>query len=197
MPIYLEDTKKSFPHSKIYLGRDLVYQKNTYIDTAFSSCPFPTSWTTVTSPSAYKSTNEFGTWNITSEMTSNSTYNASTAFDKNTSSYWCTEAMESGETAYLTIESPVLIRPKEIYIKHRCQHPNGSIQGFNPTTNSWIVLHNFLGTVYKNGEEENVTVETEIFFSKFRARCRRYSSSYTQPQIYEFQITSGTIRQSK
>ena len=182
---------------KRYIGENLVYQKNG--DTFFTSCPFPTSWTEVTTGTKYKATNEYGEWNIWA-TNYYSTFSVNNAFDTNKSSYWCSTRHTNINTPYeIGIDLPIncLINPSSIYIKSMCASGASSsyyakVMGYNPSTESWEKLGEFIGAT--SVTEENLVVSQAIFYSKFKLVMYRTSSNNNKNYVYEFQITSGTLR---
>ena len=183
---------------KRYIGENLVYQKK--LDTEFTSCPFPTTWTEVTAGTKYKATNEYGEWNIWATNYYSPTHTVNKAFDTNKSSFWQSLAHANGNTQYeIGIDLPIncLINPSSIYIKSSCASGTSSsyyakVMGYNPSTESWEKLGEFIGTT--SATEENLVVSQAIFYSKFKLVMRRASSSYKMNYVFEFQITSGTLR---
>lgn len=184
---------------KRYVGENLVYQKNG--DTFFTSCPFPTSWTEVTHGTKYKATNEYGEWNIWANTylgTENSFLYF--AFDRNNDTSWMSAGHSDSTTAFeIGINLPInfLINPSSIYIKSsRASGTSSSryakIMGYNPLTGNWEKLGEFLAA--DSATEENFTVDQANFFSKFKLVMYRHTSTKDKNSVYEFQITSGTLR---
>lgn len=186
---------------KIYLGSNLIYQKSGgYVDTEFSKCPFPTSWTSIKNYTKYSKTNEYGTWIIEASSTFSGNYPAKKAFNNVTDDYWFSTRIsdnDTAETIEISLPTNVLINPTTIYIMHLYQgntSNSSKIQGYNPQTNLWEDLGTLDSGV--NGIKENTfTISNNIFYSKFRALCYRFSSSYDTPQINEFQVKSGTVKE--
>ena len=163
----------------------------------FSSCPFPRSWQAVDSadPKEYTSTNEYGTWKISCSKYSTTTQAVNKAFDGSDSTRFISSTLESSSSnASIIIECPVMIKPSEIYIKAMYAGSNSDVYGYNPETSSWENLLEFSEDSSSTGMQETIT--TENFYSKFRIRCYRYSSSHTAASLYEFQITKGTIKEA-
>ena len=169
----------------------IVWKKaKEYIDTEFTVCPFPTSWTEVTTRAAYTASNDYGTWGINATAGRTSSYSPNKAFDSNGDTVYSIMPTNSANS-FIEIESPVLIKPAKVYLHYKSLNTTSFFQGYNPTTEQWETLHTLL---YSTSEkEENITISTANFYTKFRI----YNSaklSYT-PYIYEIQINSGTIRQ--
>ena len=175
---------------KRYIGENLVYQKNK--DTFFTSCPFPTSWTEVTAGTQYKATNEYGEWKCTATSFF-STNGANRAFDQNeATSYISGKLSTDTEKATIQINCPdkVKIKPSN-FLCIFGYTTSTTIKGLNEN-GEWETL-NSLGTMGAK-TKFNLEQTTEKYFSKFAVEMKRYSSSNSSPYIYEFQITSGTLR---
>lgn len=201
MSLKLGITNIILPFSKAYLGSILKYQKSggDYVDTEFTACPFPTSWTEVTTNLKYTSTNDYGAWTISASNFYGGNYGCSNAFDGSNSTQWNAGSL-SDNTTYETLEisCPVLIKPSTIVF--RCSSQGNStnlskIQGYNADTSSWEDVTEITRTG-TSATTRTLTVSTDNFYSKFRALCYRYSSSSAIPRVQEFQITAGTIRTS-
>lgn len=177
---------------KIYLGNDLIYQKIGYVDTEFSSCPFPTSWGEVTAGVEYHATNDYGEWKCTA-TSFYSANGANRAFDQNNSTAF-TSADLSSDSAITIIEidcpNVIKIKPTSLYV-YIAQIKTATIKGVNED-NEWEQI----GTISRTGTktEHNLNVSTDKYFSKFKIEMTRYGSSNKRPSVYEFQIKSGTLR---
>lgn len=175
---------------KRYIGENLVYQKNG--DTFFTSCPFPTSWTKVPNYAKFNATNDYGEW-IISGSNSLISSDVNKAFDQNeATSYISVKLSTDTEKATIQINCPdkVKIKPSNFlcifgYIT------STTIKGLNED-GEWETL-NTLGTMGAK-TKFNLEQTTEKYFSKFAVEMKRYSSSNSSPHVYEFQITSGTLR---
>lgn len=197
MSIKLGSKNIILPYSKAYLGSKLVYQKSGYEDIEFTECPFPTSWNAVTTGTEYTATNDYGEWRIWADSVYDN-FPIPNAFDGNTNSFYESGSLSSNANYYIGIDLPdgVLIKTTNIYIVHRYMHPGSSglltyIQGLNEN-GEWETLAYISLSTEKT--TENFNIDTDSYYSKFRVKMRQYSSSYTRNYIYEFQITSGTIR---
>lgn len=177
---------------KIYLGSNLIYQKSVSGDIKFVACPFPTSWIKIPNYTAYNATNDYGEWRISS---SNSFIQSAVpkAFDQNESTSYASSKL-SDDTAIATIQidcpDKVKIKPSNFlcifeYMK------SSTIKGLNED-GEWETL-NTLGSMGAKAKF-NLEQTTEKYFSKFAVEMKRYSSTYRIPYVYEFQITSGTLR---
>lgn len=194
MPIKIGEKNKNFSYSKIYLGEKLKYQKITFELIGFSSCPFPTSWTAVTEGTSYRASNSYGQWTCTSDgcgASSLGSFGVHRAFDGTTSTYWMSAKLSSGgvSQAVLNCPSGIAIKPTTIYFSIGYISPL-VIEGYNADSKSWQTLHTF--TTTKNFTNSTVTLSTNNYYSSFRIKSTRGSSSNTQ--LVEFQIRSGTIR---
>lgn len=198
MPLKLGTTNIDIPFSKAYLGSVLVYKKGpTYIDTEFTTCPFPREWTEITTNLKYNSTNNYGLWIISATNFYGNSYGCYKAFDGSNSTQWNAGEL-TDDVTYETLEisCPVLIKPSTIIF--RCSSQGNTtnlskIQGYNEETSTWEDIT----TITRTGSSavtRTLNVTTENYYSKFRALCYRYNSSSDIPRVYEFQITAGTIR---
>lgn len=193
----LGTTNINLPFAKAFLGSNLVYQKSSGIE--FTACPFPTSWAVVTQYNEYTATNDYGTWRIWAER-SDATYNIAGAFNGDTANngglYYAPALSSDTATSYAGIDLPsgVLIKPTQVLISSlrvgNATTPS-TIEGLNEN-GEWETLVQI--TRHSVKKTETLDITTNNYYSKFRLKLSRYSSSYTQPAIYEFQITSGTIR---
>lgn len=184
---------------KMYLGSNLVYQKSGYVDTEFTSCPFPTNWTEVTAGTKYNATNEYGEWNIWADnfcddivLGKRPTY---LAFDRDNSTCWRSSEHSNGINSFeIGIDLPLktLINPTSIFISSAYVGLITKVMGYNPLTDNWEDL----GTIdsHSVAEDTNITITNNVFYSKFKLVMYRYSSKSKYNMVYEFQITSGTLR---
>lgn len=179
---------------KIYLGANLVYQKSGGGGIEFSSCPFPTQWTKI-SDTNYTSTNDYGLWNITSDSYRSTGYLVHRAFDGDNGTAF--ELMRNvPRWAEISMPDNILIKPKEILIRHSYNAATDVIQGYNPNTNEWENI----GTLPTQGVSPvNTTLvySGNTYFSKFRlysTKRRSNSGDGRYLNLWEFQITSGIIR---
>ena len=94
MPLKLGTTNINIPYSKACLGNQLIYAGGgKTVDTVFTSCPFPTSWTEVTAGTDYTGDNNYGTWRISATSYASATYNVSKVFDNDISTHWRTKSL--------------------------------------------------------------------------------------------------------
>lgn len=204
MPIKLGAENIKLPFTKAYLGSVLKYQKSGgYVDTAFTACLFPTSWTEVTANIEYTANNDYGAWRIWADTCYNANYKLTNAFDGDTTStttaksYRTVQLANNDEVTYMGVDLPsdVLINPTQILIAYRYAGNTSNlatVEALNENGEWEKLLELSTGTSIKN---ETLNVTTNNFYSKFRLKLHRYNSSYKNPIIYEFQIISGTIRQ--
>lgn len=179
--------------SEAKLNGNIVYQKIKAID--FTSCLFPTSWTAVSSPTSFKASNEYGTWNIVAYDCATSTKYSKNAFDNNATTYWQGDTLSSASASgEISINCDnIKIKPTEIYIHYKYiggTTYKGQIQGYNSETSTWETLCTL--TNASTDRQDTFSVTTENFYSKFRILCYRFSGSYPTPYIYEFKITKGS-----
>lgn len=177
---------------KMYLGNDLIYQKIGYVDTEFTSCPFPTTWTEVTAGTNYKASNGCGEWKCTATSFF-STNGANRAFDQNNATAF-TSADLSSDSAITSIEidcpNVIKIKPTSLYV-YISQIKTATIKGLNEN-NEWEQIGTISRTNTKT--EHTLNVSTDKYFSKFKIEMTRYGSSNRRQSVYEFQIKSGTLR---
>lgn len=177
---------------KISLGNGLIYHKMGYVDTEFTSCPFPTSWGEVTTGVEYYSTNDYGEWKCTA-TSFYSTNGANRAFDRNASTAFVSAELSS-DSAVTNIEidcpAGIKIKPTLIYL-YIAQIKNATIIGLNEN-NEWEQIGTENRTSTK--KEYTLNVSTDRYFSKFKIEMTRYGSSNKRPSVYEFQIKSGMLR---
>lgn len=175
---------------KRYIGENLVYQKN--LDTEFSSCPFPTTWTEVTAGTNYIASNEYGEWKCTATSFF-STNGVNRAFDQNNETVF-TSADLSSDSAITSIEidcpNVIKIKPTSLYV-YISQIKTATIKGLNEN-NEWEQI----GIISRTGTKtkHNLNVSTDKYFSKFKIEMTRYGSSNRRQSVYEFRIKSGTLR---
>ena len=200
MPIKLGTTNIILPYSKAYLGSDLVYQKSGgYVDTEFTECPFPTSWTAVTAYVKYSAENEYGIWNVEASSASGRSYPACNAFNGNLADLWHSTPIEddnTAETIEISLPAKTFIKPTTIYVRNETQgnlHNKSKVQGYNSETNLWEDLI----TLDRRGDSPTAStynVSSSTFYSKFRIECYKHSSTFSAVSIYELQVRSGMIR---
>jgi hypothetical protein len=195
MPLYLGTKKIGIPFSKAYLGTILKYQKGeSYVDVEFTTSLFPTSWTEVTTGYDYTATDDYGTWRIWADevINSPSTYGVHKAFDGDLSNS-CRMYAGNYDFVYLGIDLPenTQIKPRQIEIKQEDTSDTSVIEGLN-SNGEWETI----ATLTKSSSAVTDTFDLtgNNFYTKFRIKLAKYSSSSTTARVYEFQITSGTIR---
>lgn len=203
MSIKLGTTNIKLPYSKAYLGSALVYQKSGggYVDTEFTSCPFPTEWTEVTARTEYTAINDYGEWRIwAGNAYDGGDYSIAYAFDGsyNTSDYWQSIYLTTSTiTVSIGIDLPinVSICPTRVMVKSRYLGDNAVVLGLNVSTGEWDELCELYSAA--SWTEKYFDITTNNFYSKFKLKTPRYSSSSSRVRVSEFQITSGIIRKTK
>ena len=191
MPLNLGDKTINIPFSKVYLGSVLKYQKikNVY----FNACPFPTVWTQISSME-YTATNEYGEWKIHTNIEPYSTdYNLHLCVDNNSSSYYRPEDMGLNDELTVTVEFPCLIKPSAIYAKCYAFSSNAVIEGCDETGNWETLMESFVPSRIDTYDQTQ-TITPNKFYTKYRIRSKRFNPSYNKLRLYEFQITSGEIK---
>lgn len=179
-----------------YIENMLVYKNGpSYIDTEFTSSIMPTSWAKGEDYKHYYASNEYGIWNISSSTYDKTSSTVVYAFDDNLTTDFISATLNASTTdEIIEIVSPVPIKPKGIYFKYSIMGSDSKIQGYDEENKTWDDLH----SLSKSGGSsvvDTVNVETDKFYTKFRVLMHRYSSTFKWVDMYEFKITSGTIRQ--
>ena len=185
---------------KRYIGENLVYHKN--LDTEFTSCPFPTTWTEVTAGTNYIASNEYGEWKIWADnFFGTSTTYLYLAFDRDNSTSWQSSAHSDSTTSFeigIDLPSKILINPTSIFVRAQYEGISGTIgnrakiMGYNPLIDNWEELGKITG--HNSATNTTVTITNNVFYSKFKFVMYRYSSKKKYNLVHEFQITSGTLR---
>lgn len=173
-------------------------------ETAFFSCPFPTSWSG--SDTSRTGTNTYGTWTISTAKADGSSisiidgHTVNYGFDNDVDTY-IKAVTGPNARAQVTIETPtnVSIKPAHILVKSigtvgNTTYPATKFQGYNASTNTWDTLHTW--TV--NGRNTvDVDISANEYYTKFRVTDIYYSIAQTgeSSYMYEFQITSGYIKE--
>lgn len=185
MPLKLGTIDLKMPYSKAYLGSTLIYQEATGEEVAFTSCLFPTEWTSITTGTDYKATNDYGSWKITASDRYGGSYTVNNAFDGSISSSW-RNVSGSSTVGEVIIDCPVLIKPTTIHIKYGNFSSTSVLQGYNLTTGNWEDLLSF----EYSADDITETITPSNYYSKFRIYGTNYSNSNVMA-VYEFQITEG------
>jgi hypothetical protein len=181
----------NLPMARGYINGKLFYGKEPAKEVAFTENIAPTSWTSV-SNNKYTATNEYGEWIISSSGYKGSACKVNSAFDDLDSTYWWSNELSSNSAeAYIQLDCPVLIKPSGARVKSK-QVSNGKVQGYNPSTESWETLETFETNSVITADE--LTLNSDTYYSKFRVSCNRQSSSNTQVFIYDFKIVAGTYK---
>lgn len=183
---------------KVEINGKVAFKRKSYTDTEFSSCPFPTTWF-FTSDTEYYANNDYGKWTATSNGYTNSSHLIEAAFDNNSATYFETTTKASTSTprwAQIDLPDGVLIKPSELRLEFRYAVRADEVQGYNPTTNEWETIGVLdVSSLLKKIRILSYTGNT--YFSKFRLYSTDiYNSSMPGGSLllYEFQITSGTLR---
>lgn len=123
------------------------------------------------------------------------------AFDRDDSTSWQSSAHSDSTTSFeikIDLPSKILINPTSIFV--RTQHEGSSsttekhakIMGYNPLIDNWEELGKIVG--HASATNTTVTITNNVFYSKFKFVMYRYTSMKKYNLVYEFQITSGTLR---
>lgn len=180
---------------KIFLGTDLIYQKSGgYVDTEFSSCPFPTSWAKTEESTAYEGNNDFGKWIAYADSQSSNTYNASKAFDNKNSTYWKSAVYDTTSYEGLRIVLPekILISPKTIYLKaQRIGNTNYPAKIIGYTDDGFETIVDNI--IISDNTSETYTINTDKFYTQFELQNSANNRSYYK-RVDELQIQNGTLR---
>ena len=200
MPLKLGDKAIKLPFSKACLGSVLIYQKESSNTITFDTCPFPIEWNVpsgvdVTAYTYYTADNEYGNWIITATSRYGSDYRVSNAFDGDSASAYRTATLGTTDKMEVVIESPVEIKPNSIEITYAYFGSESVIEGYNSKTGVWENICAL--TSSGSATTSNIdNIETNNFYTKFRVCTNRYGSRNTTPYLYEFQITSGEIKEA-
>ena len=159
---------------KAYVGVNgvahLFYQPSSAILIPFSSNPAPTSWsgTDTTANAVFTSSNNYGSWSVTSNQKA---YNSSRitwkTFDNNGTTGFYNSATGVLTTITMSLPNNITICPSTIYYKFAANVTGANIEGYNAETGNWDVLH----TIDNSGAvatENTATVSTSNYYSKFR-----------------------------
>ena len=165
-----------------------------YNDVNFSTCPFPTTWSSGYYYSSMYKANEWGTWTTECNdlYSNNSSNGVSNAFDNSTSTYYRTD--DTGAEQWIEIRCPdgVTIKPNQFELNYQYCGSNSKLQGLT-VDDTWVDL-----AILKNSTsivDETIIVNPSQFFKGFRIYIYEYSSTYDSAYIYTFKNTVGTIRQ--
>lgn len=168
----------------------LFYVAATYLE--FTSSPVPTTWN-ASDNFAATATNNYGTWKISATSASNP---VSSAFDSDSTTYWKSTGTTSDSLArevILELPTNVSIKPTKIFLTHRycggTSYP-AKIQGYDG--NEWIDLGTLTRYDFKLNQEFEISTDT--YFTKFKVQTYRYNGNLSSSEIYDFKITSGTLK---
>lgn len=164
-------------------------------DTSFTTCPFPTTWSSSYYYSDMYKADSYGTWTCECNdlYSNNSSNGVSNAFDNSTTTYYRTD--DTGAEQWIEIRCPdgVTIKPNQLELRYQYCGTNSRLQGLT-NDDTWIDL-------FYLGNSTSVTTSTPSlnssqFFKGFRIYIYEYSSTYDSAYIYTFKVTSGVIRQA-
>lgn len=186
---------------KAYVGvndiAQLFYEAEKIIP--FTSNPAPTSWsgTTTTANAVFTSSNNYGSWSVTSDQRA---YNTSRitwkTFDNSGSTGFYNYTPGVLTTITMSLPTNITICPSTIYYKFAANVTGANIEGYNAETDNWDVLY----TINNSGAvatENTATVSTSNYYSKFRFRMTAVKASSSRYNIYELQIRSGIIKDDR
>ena len=182
---------------KGYIGVNDIAQCffSKYNDTSFTTCPFPTTWSSSYYYSSMYKANTWGTW--TSECndlySNNSSNGVANAFDNSDTSYYRTD--DTGAEQWIEIRCPegVTIKPGQLELRYQYCGTNSKLQGLT-NEDTWVDLY-YLGNSVST-LISTPSLNTSQFFKGFRIYIYEYSSTYDSAYIYTFKIQSGVIRQT-
>lgn len=180
---------------KGYIGVDGVakqfYSAETLVP--FTSNPVPTSWTDVNYGLDGTATNEYGEWSINTSSIYSTNYPILRAFNDDDSNFWRSgDASATAAQIYLYCPTGIYIKPNTISIRY-ARLGETNIYGFNPSAGAWVKICTTTKkstTIYT----ETFNYTGDIYFSAFRIPAIYYSNSYLDRRIYNFKITSGTLK---
>lgn len=197
---YVGVDNKARKVKKGYIGVNgvarLFYSAETLVP--FTSNPAPTTWTDSSDYKSATATNDYGEWNVTAgTVTDNpNLYRASYAFDGDASSRYIAASLSSSSAVTsININCPtgVSIKPTKISITHRyCGNSTypALIQAYTGT--KWVTLATM--SMFSSVSTETFTIEGDSYYTRFRITLYRYSSNSNTPYVYDFEITSGTLK---
>lgn len=146
----------------------------------------------------YIGSNTYGTWTITATNAYDYHYPVYEAFDNNTggSNWVSTEHASSSDKFYVTVQCPIniAIKPSSIRVVYRGTGNNSKLQGYNVDTNAWEDLSSLTAT--GNMKDETFTYTADKYYSQFRLALTRFTTSYSENEVWDFQIEAGTIRKT-
>ena len=178
----------------IYVGVDsnVTVEEEKIIE--FISNPAPTSWKNSSNGKTATASNEYGDWVATaSGVDSGISFPVSGAFDAFDNVPWAAGELTKDGNAWVQLDFPsgIKIKPTKIEISYNRWGNSGSIQGFNPETNSWVRL---TGTQYSDSTSSyTFTITTDTYITAIRAITNGYTST-KYPNMYYFRITEGAIK---
>ena len=173
-----------------------VFKKQSYVDTEFTSSLAPTSWTEVTKGTEYTASNDWGEWRITADSYGGGNdYYVKYAFNNSASTSWEPASASDTDYSWISIILPqgTSISPKQFSItaSYLANKSNkAEFQGYIDGT--WETLAKLQGVNLNN---YLINVSTDKFYAQFRLYTTSFGSFY-RVHIYDFKITSGTIRKA-
>lgn len=187
--------------TKGYVGVNGVAQQffagANYIN--FTSNPAPTSWSGggVAANSESSASNTYGTWKCYATAKAfSSSYMAKNCFDNNTSSnsYFRTESGKVNYYAFLRLPTDIAIKPSTFSWYIAVANTSSEIQGLDENGN-WETLAIQTETAPSSATNYTFNVSTTKYYTAFR--CYMVPSGSYSAKLFDFSITSGTIKDSR
>ena len=167
----------------------------TYTYADFTSNVVPTTWTGSSDGLSATTSNDYGEWKVEvlSVEDSSSTpvikaVDGSTSTTYRTGDY-CTNTIPD----YFVVLPPqgVSIKPTKISMYYQYMGSTSKIEGYNGS--SWVDLG--AKFTYSTSAKETVfSVSSNEYYERIRVVIYKNTSSTPNPKIYDFKITSGTLR---
>ncbi len=175
------------------------YTADNGVYTSFSSSILPTTWTLVAA-NEITGTNEYGTWHIKANSWYGKEWGTQVgsidlAFDGNINTYSQSSNYSNDYTVTITCPAGVTICPTRFSIT---EYRMGADEDGNTITGDGVVLVNFGEDFYDIDEPKTKTYSAtnSQYFSKIKLTMTSHKNGYIR-QLYNFEITRGTIRVEK
>ena len=179
----------------IYVGANATHKV-----VEFTSNPAPTTgWADSSDYLSATATNEYGEWSLSTDITLSSSYKPSYAVDSSTSTAWANGTSANTSLSWntaLKFDPPtgVTINPKKISVVRKYTGSSNyatKIQGYNGS--AWVTLAS-LEVVGSSITTSEYDIDSEEYYTRFRILAHPYSTSQMSNYIYDFKITSGTMK---
>lgn len=177
-----------------YLGTNKVFAKDLGVYTSFSSSILPTVWEKTSNTTA-TGTNSYGTWKIRASSTWNETTGVELAFDNDLTTCAKSSNYRNDYIVTITCPSGVTICPTRFSIT---EYRMGADDDGNTIKGDGVVLVNIGEDFYDIDEPKTKTysVAGSQYFSQIQLTMTSHKNGYIR-QLYNFEITRGTVRVEK